>query len=121
MSPKGKMPWITYNGEDVSDSQFCIEYLSKKLDKDLSSSLTSLEKATARAIFKMCDYSLFYCMNLDVYVYGPSSENDLPWYLKSYYRRIAKQRATVQGYGTHTKEESKEKRKLCFFLDGVYF
>lgn len=33
---KGKIPFITYNGEDVCDTDFIIQYLSKKLDKDLS-------------------------------------------------------------------------------------
>ena len=33
---KGKIPFITYNGEDIPDSDFIIQFLSKKLDKDLS-------------------------------------------------------------------------------------
>ena len=32
-SKKGKTPWMTYNNEEVADSQFCIEYLNKKLRK----------------------------------------------------------------------------------------
>ena len=39
-SPKGKVPWITLNGVDVSDSQFCIEFLSQNYGKDLSDGLT---------------------------------------------------------------------------------
>lgn len=26
---KGKTPWITFNGENVADSQFCIEFLAR--------------------------------------------------------------------------------------------
>ncbi len=38
-SPKGKIPWITYNGEHISDSHFCINYLIEKFGKDLSNHL----------------------------------------------------------------------------------
>ena len=30
LSKKHKTPWITYNDDDVADSQFCIEYLNEK-------------------------------------------------------------------------------------------
>lgn len=56
-SPKGKIPWITYNGVDVSDSQFCIEFLMKKLDKDLSSHLSPIERSIARAFLKLNEES----------------------------------------------------------------
>ena len=32
---KHKSPWITVNGEDVSDSQLIIEFLAKKFGIDL--------------------------------------------------------------------------------------
>ena len=58
LSPKGKIPWITLNGEDISDSQFCIEFLMKKFDKDLSSHLSLVEKGIARAFLKMAEESM---------------------------------------------------------------
>ena len=57
-SPKGKIPWITYNGEHISDSQFCIDYLIKKFDKDLSEHLTPEEKSLARAFLKLTEESI---------------------------------------------------------------
>lgn len=56
-SAKGKVPWITYNGIDVSDSQFCIEFLIEKLDKDLSAHLSPYEKSIARAFLKLNEES----------------------------------------------------------------
>jgi glutathione S-transferase len=56
-SPKGKVPWITLNGVVVSDSQFCIEYLTKKYGKDLSDNLNTIEKAISRALLKLCEES----------------------------------------------------------------
>lgn len=57
LSPKGKVPWITLNDTTVSDSQFCIEFLIKKFDKDLSAHLTPVEKSIARAFLKMNEES----------------------------------------------------------------
>lgn len=57
-SSKGKVPWITYNGIDVSDSQFCIEYLTKQCSKDLSDGLTKTEKSIGRAYLKLVEESL---------------------------------------------------------------
>ena len=48
MSKKGKSPWVTFNGEDLSDSQFIMEKLAQDLGKDLSKKLSDKEKATAR-------------------------------------------------------------------------
>ena len=59
-SSKGKTPFITYNGEDVADSQFCIEYLNKKLGHDFNSHLSKKEKAIARAFLKMTEENLYW-------------------------------------------------------------
>ena len=56
-SPKGKAPWITLNDVNVSDSQFCIEYLTEKYGKDLSDGLTVIEKSIGRAFIKMIEES----------------------------------------------------------------
>lgn len=57
---KGKLPFITLNGEDVADSDFIIQYLSKKLDKDLSTNHSPKDLGAARAFSKMADESLFW-------------------------------------------------------------
>jgi hypothetical protein len=60
MGPKGKMPWITLNGQEYADSSLCIELLSKKFQKDLSSHLTKEEKAVARAFQIMTEEHLYW-------------------------------------------------------------
>jgi hypothetical protein len=57
LSPKGKIPWLTLNGEDVSDSDFCIKFLQKKYGKDFSGHLNAQEKAIARSFLKMVEES----------------------------------------------------------------
>lgn len=57
-SAKGKIPWITYNGIDVSDSQLSMEFLMEKLNINLSSHLTPYEKSLARAFLKLNEESM---------------------------------------------------------------
>ena len=60
MSAKGKMPWITYNGVDVSDTQFCIEYLNKEFSVDLNKDLSHVERSIALAFQKMAEEHLYW-------------------------------------------------------------
>ena len=60
MSSKGKFPWITYNGVDVADSQYCIEYLNKEFNVDLNKDISTLERSIARAFQKMTEEHFFW-------------------------------------------------------------
>lgn len=53
--PKGKTPWITLNGEDLTDSHLIIERLSRQYNIDLTDSLTVKQKAAAKAFTIMID------------------------------------------------------------------
>jgi len=57
-SDKGALPYITLNGVDVADSHIAIDYLAKKLGKDLDSELTSLENIEATKLRFLCDDGL---------------------------------------------------------------
>lgn len=60
MSSKGKMPWIEYNGKEVADSNFCIEFLSKEFGVDVDDHLTVEQKAMARAILVMLEENTYW-------------------------------------------------------------
>jgi hypothetical protein len=47
--PKGKLPWISYNGTHVADSHLCIQYLNKKLGINMNSGKSEDNIAAARA------------------------------------------------------------------------
>jgi hypothetical protein len=51
------MPWISYNDVNVADSDFCIDYLMKEFDVNLSSWLSPLEQSMARAYSKLNEES----------------------------------------------------------------
>lgn len=60
--PKGKTPWITFNGEELEDSQLVIEKLAHHFQ--LKNNLTKTEEATARAITVMMDEHLIWGMRV---------------------------------------------------------
>lgn len=60
MGPKGKTPWITLNGEEIADSQLCLELLARKFHKDCSSHLSSEDQAIARAFHIMAEEHLYW-------------------------------------------------------------
>ena len=119
MSPKRKSPWITINGQDVSDSQLALEYLAKKFEKDFSIHLSQEEKAIARAFRVMVEERVIWGLVLDRWVYQEGkhfpkliSTGSLPsllvdLILKSR-AKIVQKAAFYQGIGRHSKEEVQE-------------
>jgi len=49
IGPKGKLPWLTYNGTHVADSHLCIQFLNKKLGINLDKGKSEENLAVARA------------------------------------------------------------------------
>lgn len=58
VSSKHQIPYITFNGLDVADSQFSIEFLSQKMNIDLNKHLTDEQKAIGRCVLKLVEESL---------------------------------------------------------------
>ena len=46
MSSKNKSPWVTFNGEEIADSQIIIERLTKELDLSKTTEELSPEQTT---------------------------------------------------------------------------
>lgn len=61
--PKGKIPWIEYNGTTLGDSQFIIEFLGREFNVDLNSHLSARERATAWAIQKWLEEFTYWYWN----------------------------------------------------------
>ncbi|XP_029653759.1 failed axon connections homolog isoform X1 [Octopus sinensis] len=61
-SSKGKLPWMVYNGKPVADSQFCIEYLNKKLGINLNKAYADLDVSVGRAFQKMAEEEFYWTM-----------------------------------------------------------
>jgi len=109
-SPKGKTPFMTYNGEVVSDSQFCIEYLNKKQNVDLNKSLSKEERAVAKAIQVMVEEHLYWTFGYFRWVSDKEKKIvklgiPAPRFVYWLIVRNVRQALHGQGIGRHTKEE----------------
>ncbi|XP_068223228.1 failed axon connections homolog isoform X1 [Palaemon carinicauda] len=113
LSPKGKTPWVTLNGEDLTDSQLAMEILAKKFGKDMSSHLTDEQKAIARAFAVMMDEHLIW--GIRVWRYDTDKcagfaecMEDVPIALKvamPLYRKKMMDALWYQGIGRHSVSE----------------
>ncbi|XP_078383185.1 failed axon connections homolog isoform X2 [Oculina patagonica] len=61
-SKKGKKPWIEFNGQEIADSNFCIEFLKKEFQVDIDSHLSATEKAIAHSIRTMLEENTYWTM-----------------------------------------------------------
>ncbi|BFZ26109.1 hypothetical protein BsWGS_29147 [Bradybaena similaris] len=112
LSPKEKSPFISYNNEIVSDSQFCIEYLNKKLNLDLNKDLNKEQRAIAKAIQVLVDEHLYWTFVYFRWVYDRTPKMVRLGITTSTFRigRIRKDcinQLHGQGIGRHSTEEIK--------------
>ncbi|XP_059839152.1 failed axon connections homolog [Hypanus sabinus] len=138
LSPQGKMPWIEYNHQKVSGTEFIIDFLQDKLGVNLNKHLDPSERAVSRAITKMVEehfyWAIVYCQWIDnlhetgkiLSVSGPFS-GFLKWILCHLTRGIVKREIYGHGIGRFSKEEiytlmEKDMRALSVILgDKKYF
>ncbi|XP_031432612.1 failed axon connections homolog [Clupea harengus] len=116
LSPQGKMPWIEYNKQQVSGTEFIIDFLEDNLGVNLNKSLSAQEKAVSRAITKMVEEHLYwtiaYCQwvdNLDetqkmLPITGPLSDLQR-WILSHVTGSIVKKEMYGHGIGRFSKQE----------------
>lgn len=61
-SSKGKMTWIEYNGEEIADSELCIDYIKDKFQVDVNSDYAPEQLASGFMVQKMVeDHLYWYC------------------------------------------------------------
>ena len=94
------------NGVEYSDSQFIIEQLSKQFKVSLPGNSS---KSIARAFLKTTEESLFWCYELQRFVYSSFEETrrscGIPALFSLVNRNKMKQFTYCQGYGRHTEQE----------------
>lgn len=70
-SKKGKMPWIEFNGQEIADSNICIQFLKREFKVDIDSHLNSTEKAISHSVRTMLEentyWALVYCRWLSAF------------------------------------------------------
>ncbi|KAL5014507.1 hypothetical protein ScPMuIL_008777 [Solemya velum] len=107
--PKNKIPWMEYNGEVVTDSEFCIKFLNDKLGVDLNKHLTSEQKATARILQRMIDEHFYWPYVYHRWVFDKEQKtllrNKVPKMVIWMFRRKIESASNGQGIGRHSQEE----------------
>ncbi|XP_078612868.1 failed axon connections homolog [Branchiostoma floridae x Branchiostoma japonicum] len=109
--PKGKMPWIEYNGEAMGDSGLIMEFLNREKGVDLNQSLSAADKAVGRAFTKMVEENTFWGLAFNRYEDNFDKLHELyelPWDIRLVMwlpRRIVRQAMWAHGIGRHSKDE----------------
>ncbi|XP_068230509.1 failed axon connections homolog [Palaemon carinicauda] len=112
MSSKGKTPWITLNGVDMTDSQLIIEHLSAN-NKNFSSHLSDKERAIANAFQVMVDEHLYwglvrYRYLTDPHIRAMELTSVYPSWIKYMFplmRHMLRKALHAQGLGRHSDAE----------------
>ncbi|KAL9961680.1 hypothetical protein ACROYT_G030673 [Oculina patagonica] len=101
-SKKGKKPWIEFNGQEIADSNFCIEFLKKEFQVDIDSHLSATEKAIAHSIRTMLEENT-YCYVRGT-LFGPLI---LPLRYLIFYmvQRQARRDLWSHGIGRHSEQD----------------
>ncbi|ESP02617.1 hypothetical protein LOTGIDRAFT_138075 [Lottia gigantea] len=107
MGPKGKVPWIEYNGEVFTDSSFILKWCNKTFSVDLDKKLSPKEQGVARSIQKLVEEDIFWCCMMCLFVldYTDNSWTGFGWLPNKIINYKARKDCWAQGIGRHTKEE----------------
>ncbi|XP_067666037.1 failed axon connections homolog [Haliotis asinina] len=109
-SPKGKVPWIEYNGQPIGDTTLCIQFLNQKLGVDLNKHLSPSDKGIAQAMQIMTEEHLYWLLAQMRWLYSRDASFILETFKFSKFflwmiRRHIRKQTWSQGLGRHTEEE----------------
>ncbi|XP_066270699.1 failed axon connections homolog [Branchiostoma lanceolatum] len=109
--PKGKIPWIEYNGEAKGDSGLIIEFLNREKGVDLNQSLSEADKAVSRAFTKMVEENTYWGLVRNRWIDNFDQLQELfevPWFVMFLLRSVrgkVKQTLWAHGIGRHDKDD----------------
>ncbi|XP_069128067.1 failed axon connections homolog [Argopecten irradians] len=86
----GKVPFIEYNGEEIPDSEFILEFLSKEKNLDLTKGLTQEQIGIGRAFQKMVEEDLYWCLVADRWVLDETNGSYKAFKLSGFVTFLAK-------------------------------
>ncbi|XP_061181501.1 failed axon connections homolog [Saccostrea echinata] len=125
LGPKGKVPWMEYNGAAMGDSQLCMEYLIEELHIDIDDHLSTTERAIGTSFQRMVDEHTYWLMVHWRWAFDNEKLclKQAKWGLLALTiaKHVQKRATYTQGAGRHTKEEllnilRKDLRALSNFL-----
>jgi glutathione S-transferase len=112
--PKGKSPWIEWDGERMGDSSLIIEHVGKRLGIDLDAHLDRSQRALATAVQRMLEEHYHQCFEHQLF-FGRGGEARLSsfaqtmpppvrWLLPPLLRRAFGKQLYARGMGRHSED-----------------
>ena len=115
-APKGKLPMLLDGETKIPDSEDIRAYLEQKFNVDFDEGLSAEQRATSRAIIRMCDEHLYFALVCDRWLNDANWEivreeffGMIPKLMRGFVTKKIRQKvwanAQAQGIGRHTVEE----------------
>ncbi|XP_069121989.1 failed axon connections homolog [Argopecten irradians] len=105
----GKLPFLEYNGEEIPDSEFILEFISKEKNVDLNKGLTPEQIGIGRAFQKMMEENTYWCFVRDRWVLDESSaiykHFNLSWIVIYLVKRAQRKTLWTHGIGRYSPEQ----------------
>ena len=115
-APKGKLPMLVDGPATIPDSEAIRSHLEQKYSVDFDAGLSPVQRATSRAVIRMCDEHLYYLLVCDRWL------NDANWavvkeiffgtipapmrgFITKKIRQKVRDNVHGQGVGRHTEQE----------------
>ncbi|ODM86653.1 hypothetical protein Ocin01_20029 [Orchesella cincta] len=109
---KGKAPWVSLNGQHISDSEFIIAFLNREFNKDLNKEHPVEQLALGTAVRVMLEDQFSWGMALERFVFNPQEFRKVfgknlvyDTAILTFGGYVAFKRAVAQGIGAHSREE----------------
>ena len=115
-APKGKLPMLVDGTTSIPDTEAIRGYLEQKFNVDFDTGLSPAQRATSRAVIRMCDEHLYFLLVCDRWL------NDANWavvreeffgaipalmrgFITKKIRQKVRNNMHAQGVGRHTEQE----------------
>lgn len=122
-APKAKLPMLVDGGKTIPDSEAIRSYLEQKFKVDFDAGLSPEQRATARAVIRMCDEHLYFALVCDRWLVDANWEvvketffGMIPKPMRGFITKKIRQKVRdsmyAQGMGRHSVEEQFERADM---------
>ncbi|XP_069121990.1 failed axon connections homolog [Argopecten irradians] len=125
-----KIPFLEYNGEEIPDSEFILEFLSKEKNFDLNKGLTPEQIGIGRAFQKMAEENTYWCFVIDRWVFDETCEGwksfGMSSLMTAIFKRSIRKALYTHGIGRYSPDEirhimSEDLKSLSYYLGSKKF
>ncbi len=128
-APKGKLPMLMDGNSKIPDSEDIRTHLEQKFDVDFDAGLSSEQRATSRALVRMCDEHLYFALVCDRWLNDANWEivreeffGSIPKLMRGFITKKIRQKVRAgmqaQGMGRHSVPEqlTRADKDICAIM-----